>query len=229
MKVINKFHSYGPGYAYFSITEDGNVKPEWGQVECTDWFTDKLSYPKQNFPTRDGIIPSKLQLIVNLGIVNARNFIKYGLPILNKIERINGIKRTKVIQDEGYLIVFASNAWRKSTFHLSFYLKAFRVLCTLTRKPESFNDFSRGDTVYKNPLLWKLLFSGKLKEVNSGCKYKHGYAGRNQGTHSNCGVAFTIYLYKNPDDKLNIFWERRKSIDSILESTSIDVEKELFK
>ncbi len=183
---------------------------------CTDYLTDKLMYPNKDI----GVITYEKPdfSACNLAVcfknkAHTDNFIQYGLPMIYKIERINRFKPTKIVRDENKVFFYASKQWLRSTLHLSLYTKLIRTFSCLTKAYKTVGELAKSGVGYDymdlyNPLLLKIVYSGKLSKVNAYCRYKHGYTKANDGNHSNNGIKSSIRyaaLYKDPT-KINA-WE----------------------
>ena len=189
---------YNVQYAFFRLS--GNVIDICHEsTTCTDYLTDLLMYPESKIGVKQYDLPHETdctQVVVSFnGITECNTFCKIGLPLLHKIEKLNGFKQTKTYRDGANLIVFASKKWMHSTYTLSLFLKIF---CNFSNTlPNTFRNINTHDRYdLRNELMWKIILTGNLCSVNRGLKYKHGWKLADNGNHNNNGIHATHENYR---------------------------------
>ena len=201
--TLNANNEYtGAVFSFFEYNEgeSNSVRLTHVATTCTDYLTDKLMYPQRNIAIADWETPgfkTGLRIACSLNSEKqAINFVKYALPILRKIEKLNRFKRTTVKRVGKNLFFTGSVKWYSNTFNLSYYLKFIRNYRNITKKLKTVQELLAIDGYDKNdmtnPDLNKIIWSGSLREVNKGCKYKHGYTRAEGGSHSNNGIRATF-------------------------------------
>ena len=203
----------GIEYGLWVPDEKGNAEVVLGGTTCTDYITDFLMYPEKPLPIPKTItaIPRGSLRVVVMYRTRVELYLKYCLKEVQRIERKNGIARTKVVQDGDFLIITASSAWRRNTFMLSLYLKFWRNFHSKVTPNflKVVPDFASLHIVNK------IIYSGYLKEVNKGCKWTHGWIDENKGNHSNNGIYYTEWAYNHNEPDKSQF-KRLDSIKDIL-------------
>ncbi len=192
---------YQPEFCFFEDTQPDTIYNIYGPTPCTDYFTDWLMYPLKPVLKNHNDIPFNTQetkILMACSKEEQNNLLKYGLPEIHKIEKINKFKRTKIKFKYNVAIIRGSGQWLKSTFNLSLYMKLLRNFKNLTKPFTTWQTCGSRETMYdffdlSNDFLNKIVYSGKINRVNYRCKYKHGWNTQNGGNHSNNGIRHTMY------------------------------------